>query len=179
MRVACRGAPMNPVLVAGIGNTFHGDDGFGVAVAQRLALASLPDGVDVVEFGIRGLDLAFALTGGYRLAVLIDTVQRGESPGTLYVIEPQCPEIEAQDGALSPHQIDPASVLRMTRLLGGACAQVMLIGCEPASFGDAEEGHVGLSDEVAAAIERAAAIAAELIDEWLRQDSMQQQEAMQ
>jgi hydrogenase maturation protease len=180
MPVRSRGAPMNPVLVAGIGNPFHGDDGFGLAVAQRLALASLPEGVDVVEFGIRGMDLAFALTGGYRLAVLIDTVQRGESPGTLYVIEPQSPEFEAQDGAVSPHQIDPASVLRMTRLLGGACAQVLVIGCEPASFGDAEEGHVGLSDEVGAAIERAAAMAAELIDQWLRQqNSTQQQERIQ
>jgi len=179
MPVRLRGAPMNPVLVAGIGNPFHGDDGFGVAVVQHLSLAPLPAGVDVVDFGIRGLDLAFALTGGYRLAVLIDTVQRGETPGTLYVIEPQCPEIEAQDGALSPHQIDPASVLRMTRLLGGACAQVLLIGCEPASFGDAEEGRVGLSDQVAAAIERAATMAGELIGEWLRIHPPQQQERMQ
>jgi hydrogenase maturation protease len=157
---------MNPILVAGIGNTFHGDDGFGVAVARRMANGSLPDGVDVVDFGIRGLDLAFALTGGYQLAVLIDTVQRGECPGTLYVIEPQCADMEA-DG-LSPHQIDPASVLRMTRVLGGPCAQVLLIGCEPGSFGDADEGCVGLSDAVAAAIDPAAAMARELVGEWLR-----------
>jgi hydrogenase maturation protease len=158
---------MNPVLVAGIGNTFHGDDGFGVAVARRMAQWSLPDGVDVVDFGIRGLDLAFALTCGYRLAVLIDTVQRGERPGTLYVIEPQCAELDA--AGMSPHQIDPASVLRLTRVLGGACAQVMLIGCEPASFGDAEEGCVGLSEPVAAAIDLAATMASELVGEWLRE----------
>jgi len=158
---------MNPVLVAGIGNTFHGDDGFGVAVARRMADGPLPDGIDVVDFGIRGLDLAFALTGGYRLAVLLDTVQRGEHPGTLYVIEPQCADLEAD--AVSPHQIDPASVLRLTRVLGGACAQVLLIGCEPATFGDAEEGCVGLSVAVAAAVDRAAAMAGELVGEWLRE----------
>ena len=178
---------MNPVLVAGIGNTFHGDDGFGVAVARHMAQRPLPDGVDVVDFGIRGLDLAFALTGGYRLAVLIDTVQRGEPPGTLYVIEPQCADFEA--GALSPHQIDPASVLRMTRVLGGPCAQVLLIGCEPASFGDAEEGFVGLSDQVIAAIDVAATMASALVVEWLRehvppgdparQQSTSQQEPLQ
>jgi hydrogenase maturation protease len=174
---------MNAVLIAGIGNTFHGDDGFGVAVAQRLAQSRLPDGIDVVDFGIRGLDLAYALTGGYRFAVLVDTVQRGERPGTLYLIEPQLPDTDAQNCALSPHQIDPASVLHMTRVLGGACARVLLIGCEPASFGDEEEGQVGLSEQVAGAIDEAAAMTTELASQWLREqallDSREQQELIQ
>jgi hydrogenase maturation protease len=157
---------MNPVLVAGLGNIFHGDDGFGVAVARHMAAAPPLDGVDVVDFGIRGLDLAYALTGGYRLAVLIDTVQLGDAPGTLYLIEPEAAAVDADEAGLSPHQIDPASVLRMTRLLGGECAQVLVVGCEPASFGAIDHGHVGLSDEAAAAVGDAAAMAIAAIVEW-------------
>jgi len=100
---------MKPVLIAGIGNIFHGDDGFGVSVAQHLACSALPADVDVVDFGIRGLDLAFALTGGYRFVVLVDKVQRGEAPGTLYVIEPEAAEVEG-GATMSPHDADPASV---------------------------------------------------------------------
>ena len=79
---------MSPILVAGIGNIFNGDDGFGVAVAQRMARREPPAGVTIKDFGIRGLDLTYALLDGYAAAVLIDTAQRGEPPGTLYVIEP-------------------------------------------------------------------------------------------
>jgi hydrogenase maturation protease len=157
---------MNPVLVAGIGNIFHGDDGFGVAVVQHMAEARPLEGVDVVDFGIRGLDLAFALTGGYRLAVLIDTVQCGDVPGTLYLIEPE-PADPLEEG-ISPHQIDPTQVLRLTRILGGPCAEVLLIGCEPASFGPPDLGRIGLSEEVAAAVESAAKMAIAAIDDWNR-----------
>ena len=82
---------MSGVLVAGIGNIFHGDDGFGVAVAQQLAGRGLPPGVRVVDFGIRGLDLVYALLDGYSAAILIDAVERGDPPGTLSVIEPERP----------------------------------------------------------------------------------------
>jgi hydrogenase maturation protease len=174
---------MNSVLIAGIGNTFHGDDGFGVAVAQQLAQSEAPAGVDVIDFGIRGLDLAYALTSGYRLAVLVDTVQRGGQPGTLYLIEPELADMDAQSCALSPHQIDPASILQLTRGLGGECARIFLIGCEPASFGDEEEGHVGLSEPVAGAIAEAAAMSTALIVEWLAAhpllESREQKELMQ
>jgi hydrogenase maturation protease len=159
---------MNSVLVAGIGNIFHGDDGFGVAVAGLMAEAPLPTGVDVVDFGIRGLDLAFALTGGYRLAILIDTVQRGEAPGTLYLIEPE--PADPVEEAISPHQIEPTDVLRLTRILGGPCAQVLLIGCEPASFGPPDEGRIGLSGEVALAVPGAAEMALAAIADWMRQN---------
>ena len=162
---------MKPVLIAGIGNIFHGDDGFGVCVAQRMVQAPLPDDVEVVDFGIRGLDLAYALTAGYRLAVLIDTVQRGGPPGTLYLIEPQPAPADTTNpmgSGISPHQMDPANVLRLAQLLGGECAEVMLVGCEPATFGDPEEGAMGLSEEVAAAVDRAAAMATRLAADWLR-----------
>jgi hydrogenase maturation protease len=156
---------MNPALVAGIGNIFHGDDGFGVAVARHLATLPRRAGIDIVDYGIRGLDLAYALTSGYRLVVLVDTVQRGEPPGTLYLIEPEAASDD--DECVSPHQIDPASVLRMTRLLGTESARVLLVGCEPASFGDPDEGVIGLSETVSAAVAAAAAMALAVIDEQL------------
>jgi hydrogenase maturation protease len=150
---------MNSVLVAGIGNVFKGDDGFGVAVAERLASYGLAAGVEVVDFGIRALDLVYALRDGYRAAILVDTVQRGEPPGTLYVIEPEPPPgaDEAHDALLSPHEMDPQKVLRLASLLGDACGRVILVGCEPESFGDDEFGGEGLSPPVAAAVGRAAA----------------------
>jgi len=167
---------VKPVLIAGIGNIFHGDDGFGVAVAERLTRAPLPAPlhglVEVVDIGIRGLDLAYALTGGYRLAVLVDTVQRGEAPGTLYVIEPEAAAMPAEGEApISPHGVDPASVLRLACVIGGRCAQVLLVGCEPASFGAEDEGRMGLSDEIAAAVGEAAALALSLATDWLNDNA--------
>ncbi len=163
---------MKPAMIAGIGNIFHGDDGFGVAVAQHLARSALPppldSAVDVLDIGIRGMDLAYALTGGCRFAVLVDTVQRGEAPGTLYVIEPEMAPMPAgADEAMSPHRVDPASVLRLAQVIGGECASVMLVGCEPASFGDADEGRMALGDEVEAAVEPAARLALSLVADWI------------
>ncbi len=168
---------MNPVLIAGVGNLFHGDDGFGPAVARCLCAMALPEAVDAVDFGIRGFDLAYALTGGCRLAVVVDTVQRGGAPGTLYLIEPDA--AAADDDALpSPHAIDPASVLRLAGMLGrcadtdgtgdAAVAQVLLIGCEPATFGDPDDGQMRLSDAVLAAVAPAAALALSVAADWLR-----------
>ena len=151
---------MNSVLVAGIGNVFKGDDGFGVAVAERLAGNALPAGVEVVDFGIRALDLVYALRDGHCAAILVDTVQRGGPPGTLYVIEPEPPSpeaVEADEALLSPHEMDPEKVLRLASLLGGACGRVVLVGCEPQSFGDDELGGEGLSPPVAAMVGPAAA----------------------
>ena len=157
---------MKPLLVAGIGNIFHGDDGFGVAVARELAKSAPHALIDVVDFGIRGLDLAYALTSGCRKALLIDTVQRGGAPGTLYLIEPEVAAPDESD--LSPHQVDPASVLRLARIIGGDCAEVMLLGCEPETFGDPDEGLMSLSAAVAAAIAPAAAMASDLLAHWIR-----------
>ena len=76
------------ILIAGIGNIFLGDDAFGVEVARRLVRRRLPDGVRVVDFGIRGLDLTYALLDGYEAVILVDAAPRGGPPGTLYVLEP-------------------------------------------------------------------------------------------
>ncbi|HEY6579002.1 MAG TPA: hydrogenase maturation protease [Rhizomicrobium sp.] len=146
---------MSGILIAGIGNVFKGDDAFGVEVVARLAKRRLPDEVKVVDFGIRGIDLTYALTDDYDAAVMVDTMQRGEKPGTVSVIEPE-PELaeDPADSTFSPHDLDPAKVLRLARMLGGACPRLLVIACEPLTFGD-EDGAMGLSAPVAAALEPA------------------------
>ena len=117
------------ILIAGIGNMFLGDDGFGVAMAQRLSARSWPAGVDVRDFGIRGLDLAYALAG-YDHAILVDAVPRGGAPGTLYVIEPT---LEPDHGLPVPegHGMDPAKVLHLARALGATPPHTVIVGCDP------------------------------------------------
>ncbi len=158
----------NRVLVAGVGNIFLGDDAFGVEVAQRLRQRALPQGVKVVDFGIRSLDLGYALQDGYAVAILVDTVRRGGPPGSLYVIEPESEP--ARDDAdmqqLSPHDMSPDSVLRFARMMEGS-GQIVLLGCEPESFGNEleGEGRMGLSEPVAVAVDKAV----ELIESWVVQ----------
>lgn len=144
------------VLIAGVGNLFLGDDAFGSEVARRLLRRPQPDGVRVVDFGIRGLDLAYALLDGHEAVVLIDAAPRGGPPGTLYVLEP---EVGAPTGAApNPHGMDPAAVLRLAASLGGPHGRVLVLGCEPTSC---EEG-IGLSEAVAAAVEEAVTLAESL-----------------
>jgi len=159
------------VLVAGIGNIFLADDGFGVAVARRLAERPQPGGVEVKDFGIRGLDLVYALGDGHDAAILIDAVPRGEAPGTLFVIEP---EIAEEHVGLDAHGMDPAKVLALARDLGRVPERVLLIGCEPEVKMDGTEDEVvgELSEPVAAAVERAV----ELVDDLVAQLSAEQTE---
>jgi hydrogenase maturation protease len=148
---------MISILVAGIGNIFNGDDAFGVEVVRLLAQRSLPAGVKVIDFGIRGIDLTYALLDGYGAAVLVDTSQRGEVPGTISVVE-----LDTDDLMLSPHELDPAKVLRLVAALGGTCKPVLLVACEPLTFGG-DEGVMGLSGPVAAALDSAAETVEELV----------------
>ncbi|MBA2352112.1 MAG: hydrogenase maturation protease [Burkholderiales bacterium] len=164
---------MNPVLVAGVGNIFLGDDAFGVEVAQRLARRALPQGVQVVDFGIRALDLGYALQDGYAAAILVDTVQRGGPPGSLYVIEPES-EPAGSDGdrqQLSPHDMSPGSVLRYARTVEGS-GSIVLVGCEPESFGNEleGEGRMGLSEPVAAAVDKAVELIEAMVIRMAEQD---------
>jgi hydrogenase maturation protease len=148
------------VLVAGIGNIFLGDDGFGTAVVQRLAAVELPQGVEVADFGIRGTDLAYALGQPYDGAILVDTVARGGCPGRLFVIEP---DVDKDDTApVDGHRMDPVAVLRLARRLGGLPPQVYLVGCEPMAVAGSEAMSMGLSAPVAAAVEPAVRIVLEL-----------------
>jgi hydrogenase maturation protease len=151
------------VLVAGIGNVFLGDDGFGVAVAERLAEAEWPDGVHVEDFGIRGMDLAYALAA-YDVAILVDAVPRGGAPGTLYVIEP--PLVEGDVG-FDTHGMDPVSVLALARTLGGPLPRVLVVGCEPATRMTGEEDEVvaELSEPVRAAVGEAVRMVESLVME--------------
>jgi hydrogenase maturation protease len=151
------------VLIAGVGNLFFGDDAFGSEVARRLARRTQPDGVRVIDFGIRGLDLAYALSEGYAAVILVDATARGGPPGTLYVLEPDAAST-SQTAALDPHGMDPAAVLRLASSLGDACASVLILGCEPACC---EEG-IGLSAAVSTAVEEAVALAESLAARLLR-----------
>jgi hydrogenase maturation protease len=165
---------MNQILVAGIGNIFKGDDGFGVEVAQRLARRPLPVGVKVVDFGIRGIDLTYALLDGYDAAILLDTVRRGEPPGTLFVIAPERHSSEPlapDDLLLEPHNLDPAKVLRLAEALGGGCPRILLVACEPETFGDEETGAMGLSPSVAAVIDEAVAAVERLVSDLMKEGS--------
>jgi hydrogenase maturation protease len=165
---------MTRILVAGIGNIFQGDDAFGVEVAQRLARRPLPDGVKVVDFGIRGIDLTYALLDGYQLVILADAVQRGELPGTVTIIEPEWPgdgELEPESLAIVPHDLDPAKVLHLVRALGGHCDRLVLVGCEPATLGDEIEGRMGLSPAVEAAVDAAVIAIEKLIAEVFEEET--------
>jgi hydrogenase maturation protease len=158
---------MNRILVAGIGNLFKGDDAFGSEVAQCLLRRTMPDGVKVVDFGIRSLDLTYALLAGYDVAILIDTAQRGRPPGTISVIKPDRPAENSpapDDFLLGPHDLDPAKVLRLVAALDENCPDILLVACEPLSFGG-EDGAMGLSEPVAAAVGVAIAAIDELIIE--------------
>jgi hydrogenase maturation protease len=153
------------ILVAGIGNIFLGDDAFGCEVVKRLSGREWPDNVRVVDFGIRGFDLAYALLEGYDVTILVDATPRGEAPGTLYTIEPDVNELEdiqTQGEMVETHGMNPMKVLQMVKSMGGRFKKILLVGCEPATFGP-EEGQMGLSAPVEAVIDEAASIVASLV----------------
>jgi hydrogenase maturation protease len=157
---------MPGVLVAGVGNIFLGDDAFGVEVVQELLRREWPDGVRVVDYGIRGLDLAYAILDGCDALILIDAMRRGYAPGTIVVLEPD-PD-GAGDGVLAnAHGMDPARVLRTVREMGGNCPWVRVVGCEPLTFGTEDEPAMGLSEQVRAATGEAIRTVEELVREAL------------
>jgi hydrogenase maturation protease len=146
-------------LVAGIGNVFLSDDGFGVEVAQRLCREALPDGVRILDAGIRARHLAFEiLDGGYDVAVLVDAVRRGGTPGTVYLIEPDSSG-DAAPLNLDGHAMDPGVVLSLVSTLDARPTRMLVVGCEPASI---EEG-MGLTPPVAAAVDEAVALVRRLV----------------
>ena len=155
---------VNPrILVAGIGNIFFGDDAFGVEVVQRLARRQLPDDVRIVDFGIRGFDLAFALMEPYEVVILVDAVPRGGIPGTLYTIEPDLDALETSEPAeLEAHGMNPMKVLSFVKAMGGESIRILLVGCEPSPIAPDEE-RMGLSEPVAKSVDEAVAIVETLI----------------
>jgi len=142
------------VLVAGIGNIFLGDDGFGVEVARRLREEPIVDGVQVADYGIRAVHLAFELASGrYDAVVLVDAVRRGGEPGTLYLIEPEFDATTAADGA-DAHSLTPDTVLAWLARVGTRPERLLLVGCEPETV----EESIGLSARVSAAVDPAITI---------------------
>jgi hydrogenase maturation protease len=152
------------ILIAGIGNIFLADDAFGVEVANRLATQSFPPGVRVVDFGIRGFDLAYALMEGYETTILVDACPGEGEPGTLFVVEPDLAEINqgVSQSTVEAHAMNPVSVLRMAAGMGAQLKRILLVGCVPATLGP-EEGRMGLSEPVTAAVGEAVKLVASLI----------------
>jgi hydrogenase maturation protease len=173
---SCRSTlrPLMPrrVLVAGIGNVFLGDDAFGVEVVQRLDGRKLPEGVEVVDFGIRGMDLAYALYEDYDLVVFVDATMRGGEPGTVYLIEPEIEEGGAV--SLDTHGMDPVKVIRLSGALGASLTRTLVVGCEPQVIPGRRGGSqihpyddmlMELSEPVRAAVEEAAKLVESLVVE--------------
>jgi hydrogenase maturation protease len=163
------------ILVACIGNLFLGDDGFGVAVAAALHQAGLPRGVEVIDYGIRGLDLAYALLEPRRAVILVDAISRGEEPGTLYLLRPaDAEQTEPQlPASFDPHTMDPMRVLALARSLGTVTAAISIVGCEPVDFGDELEGRMELSPQLAAAVPEAVKMVLELANRIITADAPQ------
>jgi len=157
------------ILIAGIGNIFLGDDGFGVEVVKRLAGGKVPNGVRIVDFGIRGFDLSYALQDDYDATILVDAHPHGEPPGTIYVVEPDLETLDSDDaspGIVETHGMNPINVLRMAKALNGRLGKVLLVGCEPATLGG-EEGQMGLSQPVEAAVDEAVKLIGSLVENML------------
>jgi hydrogenase maturation protease len=160
------------ILVAGIGNIFLGDDAFGVEVARRMAGLELPASVRVADFGIRGFDLAYAMQDGYETTILVDACPHGEAPGTLYVIEPDLKALDSPDApaaTVEAHAMNPMNVLRMAKAMNIEVKNVLLVGCEPETLGG-EEGQMGLSAPVEAAVDEAVKLVESLVNRILKGD---------
>jgi hydrogenase maturation protease len=157
------------MLIAGVGNIFLGDDGFGVEVANRLTSEGLPGWVRVADYGISGMHLAYDLAEGFETTILVDATPRGGDPGTVYVMEldpatpsaAAAPEPEPGRGIplLDGHGMQPDVVFGMLDILGAEAGRVLLVGCEPASIDE----RIGLSEPVAAAVDEAVRIVLDLV----------------
>jgi hydrogenase maturation protease len=145
------------VWIVGVGNVFLGDDGFGVAVVDRLRREALPSGVRVEDYGIRATHLAYALLDPPELLLVVDAASQGEAPGTVYLLEPDTDGAVA--GVANAHAMDLGQVFATTRSLGGTLPRIRIVGCEPGFLGE----HLGLSAPVERAVETARALLLDLV----------------
>jgi hydrogenase maturation protease len=160
------------ILIAGIGNIFLGDDGFGVEVVSKLAGRAFPQGVRVTDFGIRGFDLAYALMEGYETTILVDAYPGEGQPGTLFVLEPDLQNLDSagsQPGFVDPHGMNPLNVLRMAANMGVQLKRILLVGCVPATLGP-DEGKMGLSEPIEAAVDEAVQLLVSLVTKILAEE---------
>ena len=161
------------ILVAGVGNVLRGDDGFGVAVAQNLLETNQHNSqVTVFEAGIAGIALVQELMSGYDLLIIADTIHRGGPPGTIYVIEPQVPELEEKasyklhQSLADAHYSDPSKVLILAKALEVLPPKVVLIGCEPAGYDE-------LGADLSPPVKRAVGVALRKIESLIKNSAHQ------
>ena len=150
------------ILIAGVGNIFLGDDGFGVEVAARLTTRRLPEGVVVADIGVRALHLAFALLDKPDLLLVVDAVDRGQAPGTLFVIEPSLDGATAE--IADAHGMSLQAVIAALRGLGGEVPPILLVGCQPEFVGE----RMGLSAAVQEAVPGAVALVERAVAKTMR-----------
>lgn len=143
------------ILVAGLGNIFRGDDAFGVEVVRKLNRRAIPEHVRVIDIGIRGHDLAYAILDGYDVVIVVDATRRGGEPGTIYTLEIDPAQAGAPAAPTATHGADLAATFRLVEAMCGSFPRLYLVGCEPAELGSDEEGQMGLSEPVRMAVERA------------------------
>lgn len=157
------------ILVAGVGNVLHGDDAFGVVVAERLLQQPMPPFVTVANFGIRCVDLAFAIADGYDAVILVDATTRGRAPGSVYLLTPNLDAVEAGQSVCAGHSMNPEAVLSMLEALGGFDGDLFVVGCEPATL-HSINGRIGLSPAVEAALPTAIEMVEEVIENVLTEE---------
>jgi hydrogenase maturation protease len=158
-------------LVAGVGNVFLGDDGFGVEVARLLAERPQPDGVEIADFGIRGVHLVYELLDGCDLFVLVDAAPRGLEPGTVTVLEVEPDTVEPDEGSpsadapgvplMDAHGLAPDDIFAMLTTMGGRPGRSLLVACEPADV----SARMGLSEPVRAALPHAVRAVEEILSQ--------------
>ena len=165
--------PVPRILIAGIGNIFLGDDAFGVEVVQKMLRRPVPDGVRIVDFGIRGLDLVYSLLEEPAAVILVDAVPRGQPPGTVYLIEPDLSALQTpagQEEAVEAHSMHPEKVLRIAASMGAKFGKVLLVGCEPTPFDPETDMQMQLSAPVAAAVDEAISLIESQVKEIFQAD---------
>jgi hydrogenase maturation protease len=148
------------ILVAGVGNVFFGDDGFGCAAARRLLERGMHGNVRVVDFGIGSIHLSFELLEGYEMVVIMDATARGGAPGTVYVIEPDLEDAREYAAPADAHTVDPDAVLALIAASPARPRRVVVVGCEPETMAPGME----LSGPVMGAVERACDAVAEIVE---------------
>ena len=157
------------ILIAGVGNVLHGDDGFGVVVAKRLQdNSSLPSFVKVIETGIGGMSLVQELMTGYDALLLLDAYEKGEEPGTLYFLEPELPDLsdlnahQLRDYFADTHYATPIRALHLLDHIDKLPAKIRILGCEPENC---ETLCLDLSQPVAAAVDKAVKMTIDWVNE--------------
>lgn len=158
---------MKKILIAGLGNIFHGDEGFGCEVIHELIFRNLPEDVSLVDFGIRRYDLARALTDGYAAAILVGATPRNASPGTVFLTEPDLHRPgRPEPSAIDPSAMNPATVLPVAQSLGTIFGKIYLVDCEPAVL-ENDSDEIGLSLPVRRAVRPAVEMIESLVNDLL------------